>query len=125
MADANQQAWSIYEKICVTSADRPFAFRNVEQMHRDLAAWQASNPALSELRQASPEVLIAFLSHSLEWLKAESRDHSSFRVTSTLLDAIVYILKAAPKRFSDEVVLKVLSELRESAVRSALAPILC
>ena len=116
MTDAAKQASTIYGTICATSADRPFAFRDVEQMRRETAAWQANNPGLNNLRQASPEVLTAFLSQSVEWLKAESRDHSNFRVTSTLLDAILYSIKMAPKPLPAEVVLKLLAELRESAV---------
>jgi hypothetical protein len=105
MADARKNAQTIYEQICATSADRPFSFRSVEQMHREIATWQANNPALANLRQAPPEVQTAFLSQSMEWLKAESRDHSNFRVTSTLVDAILHTLNAAPKPLPSDVVL--------------------
>jgi hypothetical protein len=123
MQDAQKEALSFYEKICANSADRPYAFRSVEQMHHELAAWQASNPGLESLRKASPEVRAAFLSHSVEWLKAESRDHSNFRVTSTLQDAILYSLKVAPQPLPTELVLKLLTELRESAVMSFYFPL--
>src|SRR5580700_8652527 len=106
MMDANREALTIYETICATSADRPFAFSTVEQMHRELAAWQAHNRALAHLRQASQDVQTAFLSQSVEWLKAESREHSNFRVTSTLVDAILYALQAAPKPLPSGLVLK-------------------
>ena len=114
MMDANREALTIYETICATSADRPFAFSTVEQMHRELAAWQAHNRALAHLRQASQDVQTAFLSQSVEWLKAESREHSNFRVTSTLVDAILYALQAAPKPLPSGLVLKLLTELREN-----------
>jgi len=123
MTDAKEQATEIYEMICTTSADRPFAFRSVEQMQREMAAWQANNPGLQKIRQASPEVLIAFLSQSVEWLKAKSKDHSNFRVTSTLLDAIVYALKTAPKPLPTEVVLRLLTELRGSVVMQFYFPL--
>jgi hypothetical protein len=116
MGDARKDAQTIYEHICAASADRPFSFRSVEQMHREIAAWQANNPALANLRQAPLEVQTAFLSQSMEWLKAESRDHSNFRVTSTLVDAILHTLNAAPKPLPSDVVLKLLTELRESTV---------
>jgi hypothetical protein len=114
--DAKKQAAIIYEAICTTSADRPFSFHTVAQMHREIAAWQANNPGLTSLRGAPPEVQIAFLSQSVEWLRAESRDYSNFRVTSTLIDAILHALAAAPKPLPTELVLKLLTELRENTV---------
>jgi hypothetical protein len=116
MVDAKKQAAIIYEAICTTSADRPFSFQTVQQMHREIAAWQANNPGLTSLRQAPPDAQTAFLSQSVEWLRAESRDHSNFRVTSTLIDAIRHALTAVPKPLSTELVLKVLTELREDTV---------
>ena len=114
--DAKKKAATIYEAICTTSADRPFAFQSAAQMHREIAAWQANNPGLTSLRQASSDVQTAFLSQSVEWLKGESRDYSNFRVTSTLIDAILHALAAAPKPLPTELVLKVLTELRENTV---------
>jgi Domain of unknown function (DUF4132) len=122
MLDAGKQAYAIYETICTTSADRPFAFRSVEQMHREVAAWQASNPGLIAIRQASPEVLTAFLGHSVEWLKAASSDHSNFRVISTLTDAIRHALDAAPKPLPASVVHKLFTELRENVVARMYFP---
>jgi Domain of unknown function (DUF4132) len=116
MLAPDKHALSIYETICATSADRPFSFHTVEQMHRELAAWQANNRALTDLRQASQDVQTAFLSQSVEWLKAESRDHSNFRVTSTLVDAILYALNAAPRPLPTNLTLKLLSELRENVM---------
>jgi hypothetical protein len=55
MQDARKDALAIYEKICATSADRPFAFNSPEQMYREIAAWQANNSALNDLRQAPPD----------------------------------------------------------------------
>ena len=114
MADPKIQALAVYEAICASSADRPLAFHSVEQMHRDLATWQKNNVGLTALRQTSADVQIAFLGESVEWMRAEQRDQSNFRVTSTLFDAIVYALDAAPKPLPNEVVLKLLTELREN-----------
>src|SRR6201987_1792298 len=114
--DAKKQAAIIYEAICTTSADRPFSFHTAAQMHREMAAWQANNPGLTSLRQAPPDAQTAFLSQSVEWLKAESRDHSNFLVTSTLIAAIRHALTEAPKPLSSELVLKLLTELREDTV---------
>lgn len=116
MVDPRQQALRIYETICSSSGDRPFAFGSLEQLHRETAAWQSSNAALEMLRQASPAVQTAFLEQSVEWLRAESREHSNFRVTSTLVDAILHALRAAPKPLPPESVLKLLTELREHGV---------
>lgn len=113
MEDAKKQALTIYEAICATSDDRPFAFQSVEQMNRELAAWKAGNAALKSLREAAPEVQTEFLSQSIEWLRAESREHRNFRVTSTLLDAVLHALGAAPKPLPAELVLRLLTELRE------------
>jgi uncharacterized protein DUF4132 len=112
----DQQALAIYEKICATSADRPFTSQSIEQLHRELAAWQQNNPGLTQLRQASPDVQTAFLRQSVEWLKAESRDHSNFLVTSTMVDAIRHALGATPKPLSTELVLTLLTELRENTI---------
>ena len=114
--DANKQAAIIYEAICTTSADRPFSFQTAAQMHREIAVWQANNPGLTSLKQVPPGVQTAFLSQSVEWLRAESREHSNFRVVSTLGDAIVHALTAAPTPLPPELVLKLLTELRENTV---------
>jgi Domain of unknown function (DUF4132) len=116
VTDSAKEAEAIYDRIRTTSADRPFAFQSVEQMSRELASWQANNPALRQMRQATPSVLIAFVDRSVDWVIAESRDHSNFRVTSTLVEAILYALKEVPKPLPNEVVLKLLKQLRESAV---------
>jgi hypothetical protein len=60
MTEAEQQAFSIYELIGTTSANRPIAFRSIEQAQRETAAWQATNPGLQAMRNAPPEVLLAF-----------------------------------------------------------------
>ena len=112
-SDADKQAQAIYEQICTTSDDRPFAFQSVDQMFRDTADWKANNPALRALEKAVPEVHLAFLNHSCEWLKAEAKQRGNFRVTSTLMDAINFSLTFAPKPFPPEMVARILSDLRE------------
>ena len=116
MEQAAKQALAIYETICATSADRPLAFQCAEQMWQELADWCAGNTGLTQLRQASPEVHTAFLGQSVEWLNAESRGHSNFRVTSTLVEAVQYAIQAAPKPLSTELVLTLLTELRKNTI---------
>src|SRR5215469_5000311 len=110
---ADKQARAIYEQICTTSDDRPSAFQSVEGLFRDIGNWKAANPALQALQKASPEVHLAFLNHSPEWLKAESKDHGNFGVKSTLIDAINLSLTFAPKPFPTEMVARIISDLRE------------
>ena len=116
MEGAAKQALAIYEMICATGADRPFAFRSAEQMRRELASWSAGNAGLAGLRQASAEIQTAFLRQSVGWLTAESREHSNFRVTSTLVEAIQHAIQAAPKPLSTELVLSLLTELRKHTI---------
>ena len=77
MTEAEQQAFSIYELIGTTSANRPMAFRSNEEAQRETAAWQATNPGLQAMRNAPPEVLLAFLRNYKEWRTATDRrdDH--------------------------------------------------
>ena len=118
MFDAKKEAEAIYEEICATSADRPFAFRSAQQMHRDIADWQAKNPGLLRLRQASPEINLAFLSDCTRWTRAELREPANFRVASTLHDAIVSAIEASSKPLPNALVVQLLTQLRErTAVR--------
>jgi hypothetical protein len=65
-------------------------------------------------------VQTAFLNQSVEWTKGELREQANFRVASTLFDAIVYALDAATTALPSELVLKLLTELRENhAIRFA------
>lgn len=116
MDEASKRAWAIYETICATSADRPYAFLSAGEIHRELEEWRAGNAGLRQLKEASGEVQSAFLSHSLEWLRAESREHSNFRVTSTLIEAIQHAIVAAPKPIAPELALGLLTELRKNAI---------
>lgn len=77
MTEAEQRAFSIYELIGTTSANRPMAFRSNEEAYRETAAWQAMNPGLQAMRNAPPEVLLAFLRNYKEWRTATDRrdDH--------------------------------------------------
>ena len=123
MTSPEKEALAIYDTIRASSGDRPFAFHSVEEMRQETLAWQMSNPALIRLRKASPEVLIAFLDQSIDWVKAESRDHANFRITSTVVEATLYCLKEAPKPLPPGVVLKLLTQLRESTVTQFYYPL--
>ena len=85
-------------------------------MHRELEEWRAGNAALRQLKEAPGEVQSAFLSHSLQWLRAESQEHRNFRVTSTLIEAIQHAIVAAPKPLAPELALSLLTELRKNAI---------
>jgi hypothetical protein len=113
MTEAEKRAFAIYEMIVATSAGRPFAFDSVEQMRSETASWQAKNPALSELSRAEPQVLLAFLNQSFEWLSAQARIARNFRVVQTLFDAIVQALTNAPKPLPEELVCRLLREYRQ------------
>ncbi len=111
--DAEKQAFAIYDLILTTSHDRPYSGHTVEQMLRDIAGWKARTPALKAIEQASPEVHLAFLNHSLEWLKTQTKDRGNFRILSTLSDALSFTLNALPKPLPAETVLNLLQELRQ------------
>lgn len=112
MTDAEKQAQSIYEMICASSGDRPVAGNSVTQLLRDIAGWKAGNPALTLLKDAGPEVRLAFLEHSFEWLKAEARGER-FRVCQTMSEAIQMAMAAVPQPFPATLVHHLLADLAQ------------
>ena len=123
MPDPKKEAEAIYEIICATSADRPFAFQSAQQMHRDIADWQAKNPGLVRLRQASSDVHLAFLGDCMRWTLAELREPTNFRVASTLHDAIVGVIEASPKPLPNALVAHLLTELRGTSAARYFFPL--
>lgn len=107
MKESEQQAYSIYELISNTSSDRPFAFRSIEQSQSETAAWQAANPGLQAMRNASPEVLLAFLRNFKEWRGATDRGND-FKLDATMGDALRIAIEAAPKPLPGHLVLQLL-----------------
>src|SRR6516162_9736159 len=107
MTEADQQAYSIYELIRNSSADRPFAFRSIEQAQSETAAWRAANPGLPAMRNASPEVLMAFLRNYKEWRGATDRGNE-FRLGATMGDALRIAVEMAPKPLSCDLLLQLL-----------------
>jgi hypothetical protein len=107
MTEADQQAYSIYELISKTSADRPFAFRSIEQAQSETTAWQAANPGLQAMRDASPEVLLAFLWNYKEWRGTSDRG-DDFKLGATMGDALRIAIETAPKPLPGELVLQLL-----------------
>ncbi len=106
MTEAEQQAYSIYDLIWRTSADRPIAFHSVEEARRETAAWKASSAGLQAIRSASPEVLLAFLKNYKQWSsEANSDDH---KITMSLGEAVLLALEAVPKPLPTELVLQML-----------------
>src|SRR5271165_7239632 len=112
MTEPEKQALAIYETICVTSGDRPLSFNTVEQLKREMSNWKAKNPALVALRNSLPEVQLAFLNQSFEWLRAEARADRNIRVCQTLPEAIQIALELAPQPLPPQLTLKLLSEFR-------------
>jgi hypothetical protein len=112
MTEAEKLALGIYEMICATSGDRPLSFNTVEQLKREMSDWKAKNPALIALRNSSPEVQLAFLNQSFEWLRAEARADQNIRVCQTLPEVIQIALELASKPLPPELTLKLLSEFR-------------
>lgn len=96
MTDAEQQAYSIYELIRTTSADRPFAFQSLQQSKTEIGAWQAANAGLQAMRNASSEVLLAFLRGFKEWRGAGDRG-DDFKPGATMGDALRIAIERAPK----------------------------
>jgi hypothetical protein len=107
MTEADEQAYSIYELISNTSADRPIAFRSIEQSKKETAEWQAANPGLQAMRNASSEVLLAFLRNFKEWRGTGDRD-DDFKTGATMGDAIRIALQTAPKPLPGDLVLQLL-----------------
>lgn len=110
MIDAEKQALAIYEMIVATSGQRPSFFQSAEQLRHDTAAWKQNNPALVELGRAEPGVLLAFLSQSFEWLRAEAHLAKNFRASLTLAEGIQIALSRTPKPLPGELALRLLTE---------------
>src|ERR1700741_2386126 len=108
MEEDDQQAYSIYELITNTSADRPYAFRSLEQAKSETAAWHAKNPGLQAMRNASPMVLLAFLRNYEEWRGASDRG-DDFKLGATMGDALRIGIEMAPKPLPGDLVLQLLS----------------
>jgi hypothetical protein len=110
MTEPEKQALAIYELIVSTSAQRPMAFQTMDQLQRETAAWKANNPAFIELDRAEPEVLLAFLRQSFEWLRAEAHLAKNYTVCNTLAEGIQVAFSRAPKPLPGELVLHLFDE---------------
>src|SRR5260370_12209309 len=92
--------------------DRLLSFNTGEQLKREMSYWKAKNPALIALRNSSPEVQLAFLNQSFEWLRAEARADRNIRVCQTLPEAIQIALELASKPLPPALTLRLLSCFR-------------
>ena len=110
MTDTEKQALAIYETIVATSGQRPTAFNSVEQLWRETAEWKKNNPALEELGRAEPDVLLAFLGQSFDWLRAEGHLAKNYKACTTLTEGIQIVLSRAPKPLGEELVSRLLGE---------------
>jgi len=110
MTESEKQALAIYETIVATSGTRPTAFQTMEQLLRETAAWKANNPALAELGRAEPPVLLAFLTQSFDWQRAEAHLAKNYNACTTLSEGIQIALQRAPKPLPAELVLSLFGE---------------
>jgi hypothetical protein len=112
MHDAAQQASAIYQLIRATSFDRPVTgFDSVADLLRATRHWQEHNESLKQIRNAGPDVHLALLAHSTEWLRDENRVTRNYRVIHTLQDAIQISLQTAPKPLPSAVLERILDDL--------------
>jgi hypothetical protein len=122
MPDAEQRALAIYELIRATSADRPMSGSGtVAELLRAINHWKEQNEALKDLDHARPDVHLAFLARSCEWIREEHRARN-FPVVHTLEDAIQICLQAAPKPLPSEVMEHLLSELARDPTTRVVFP---
>lgn len=113
MTDPDAQALAIYDLMCSTSGNRPFSGNTIEELTRNIQAWQASNPALNILQESEPTVHLAFLKQSFEWLKVNADVRGNFRLCQTLSDAINFSLRAYPQPLPSDVILLLVSQYRQ------------
>jgi hypothetical protein len=113
MTEAEKQAFALYEEICATGNDRPYSANSMAEMMRKISEWRATNSALTALGRASAEVQLAFLDHCFEWLRAEAKDHSRFRICQAVTDAVQQVLTTVPKPLPNELAQRLLSEYRQ------------
>jgi len=81
MTEAEQQAFSIYELIFAASANRPIAFRSIEQAQRETAAWQETKPWLASNAQCAAG---SFAGFSAQLQRVAHRDRSPRRLKDEL-----------------------------------------
>ncbi len=112
--DAEKQAFSIYEIILTTSADRPYCGDTWEQLQRDIANWKARSHALKAIEESAFEIREAFLKHSFEWFQTAGKGHD-FLTSATLRDATVFVLNSLPRPLPTDIVAQLLSALRSDA----------
>jgi hypothetical protein len=110
MTEAEKQALAIYELLVAASAQRPMAFQTMDQLLRETAAWKQNSPAFVELNCAEPEVLLAFLRQSFDWLRAEAHLAKNYFVCNTLSEGIQIALSRTPKPLPGELVQHLFSE---------------
>ena len=110
MTEPEKQAVAIYEMIVASSARRPMAFRTMEQLQRETAAWKANHPAFLELDRAEPDVLLAFLAQCFAWLRAEAHLAQNHAACGTLAEAIQAVLTRVPKPLPETLVEHLFSE---------------
>ena len=92
-----KSALDIYESIRLKSGDRPSSGNSVAELTRALNDWRSKSEPLTTLSRSGPEVQLAFLEQSYDWLRLEARVDRNFQVMETLSDAIQLGLQCVPK----------------------------
>ena len=110
MVDPDTQALAIFDLMCSTGGDRPFAGNSVQELTRTVNAWQSANPALTILRESEPAVHLAFLERSYDRLKANGDIRGDFRLCATLNDAIGISLRAYPEPLPSDLLLDLITQ---------------
>jgi hypothetical protein len=107
-----QSALAIYETIRLKSGDRPSSGNSVAELTRALNDWRSKSEPLTTLSRSGPEVQLAFLEQSYDWLRLEARVDRNFQVMETLSDAIQLGLQCVPKPLPSDVVEQIVTEIR-------------
>ncbi|HEY1925568.1 MAG TPA: DUF4132 domain-containing protein [Candidatus Acidoferrum sp.] len=115
MDPSAKQAQQIYEGIRATSGDRPSSGNSVAELTRDLNDWRAKNQPLTALSRSGPDVQLAFLWQSYQWLRAEAQVEKNFRTLETLSDAIQLSMQCVPKPFPSSFVENLVTEIRRDS----------
>src|ERR1700734_2863288 len=110
-----KSALDIYESIRLKSSDRPSSGNSVAELTRALNDWRSKSDPLSTLSRSGPEVQLAFLEQSYDWLRLEARVDRNFQVMETLSDAIQLGLQCVPKPLPGDAGEKIMKDIRRDS----------
>jgi hypothetical protein len=119
MTEVEKKALAIYDVICASGQDRPSSGRSLDELMKALAEWRAKSPGLAALRKAPPEVQLAFLAQSLQWLRAEARLDRNLHVCSAIGEAVQVALDEAPRPLPEDLICRLLGQYRQAQASMA------